>query len=167
MIRAGRIAARPGVCQLSTISVAPCITLPTCLLVLAVVLIYNRLWSRSCSKKKKCRNNMSKTACQYAMPIQHTVTLTVTVSATATVTLTVTVTVCVSVCLSRIQLHHLQHHHLLHHLWHHCPQHEFFLFCGRALVVLVLHILLHSLAPLSRLVLLCIFTFCRATAAQT
>ena len=39
MIRAGRIAARPGVCQLSTISVAPCITLPTCLLVLAVVLI--------------------------------------------------------------------------------------------------------------------------------
>ena len=28
-------------------------------------------------KKKKCRNNMSKTACQYAMPIQHTVTLTV------------------------------------------------------------------------------------------
>ena len=104
-----------------------------------------------------------KTACQYAMPIQHTVTLTVTVSATATVTLTVTVTVCVcvSVCLWRIQLHHLQHHHLLHHLWHHCPQHEFFLFCGRALVVLVLHILLHSLAPLSRLVLLCIFKFCR------
>ena len=33
--------------------------------------------------------------------------------------------------------------------------------CGRSLVFLVLHILLHSLAPVSRLVLLCIFKFCR------
>ena len=66
MIRAGRIAARPGVCQLSTISVAPCITLPTCLLVLAVVLIYNRLWSRSCSKKK-----MSKQHVKNSMPVRH------------------------------------------------------------------------------------------------